>query len=112
MLMPTPGLGVSLKESKRKDEAEACFQQVVRLRPGCVLSLGNLAGMPGFEPMGSRLVRGRHMSTVAGPFNNARVTFFLMQALQSQDAVFPSELQLRLVRVAVPPVHCLFAQRC
>lgn len=38
------GLGVSLKESKRKDEAEACFQQVVRLRPGCALSLGNLAG--------------------------------------------------------------------
>ena len=39
------GLGVSLKESKRKDEAEACFQQVVRLRPGCALSLGNLAGV-------------------------------------------------------------------
>ena len=35
---------MSLKESKRKDEAEACFQQVVRLRPGCALSLGNLAG--------------------------------------------------------------------
>ena len=44
------GLGVSLKESKRKDEAEACFQQVVRLRPGCALSLGNLAGGCGLNP--------------------------------------------------------------
>ena len=39
------GMGISLKELKRREEAEACFQQVVRLRPGCALSLGNLAGM-------------------------------------------------------------------
>lgn len=38
------GLGVSLKELKRRDDAEACFQAVTRLRPGCALSLGNLAG--------------------------------------------------------------------
>ena len=38
------GMGVSLKELKRKDEAEHCFAQVVHLRPGCALSLGNLAG--------------------------------------------------------------------
>lgn len=38
------GMGISLKELKRREEAEACFQQVVRLRPGCSLSLGNLAG--------------------------------------------------------------------
>lgn len=38
------GMGISLKELKRREEAEACFQQVVRLRPGCALSLGNLAG--------------------------------------------------------------------
>ena len=37
-------MGVSLKELKRKEEAEQCFAQVVRLRPGCALSLGNLAG--------------------------------------------------------------------
>lgn len=40
------GMGISLKELKRREEAEACFQQVVRLRPGCALSLGNLAGAP------------------------------------------------------------------
>jgi len=39
------GMGISLKELKRREEAEACFQQVVRLRPGCALSLGNLAGV-------------------------------------------------------------------
>lgn len=38
------GMGISLKELKRREEAEACFQQVVLLRPGCSLSLGNLAG--------------------------------------------------------------------
>lgn len=38
------GMGVSLKELKRKEEAEQCFAQVVRLRPHCALSLGNLAG--------------------------------------------------------------------
>ena len=38
------GMGISLKELKRREEAEACFQQVVRLRPGCALSLGNYAG--------------------------------------------------------------------
>lgn len=38
------GLGVSLKELKRKDEAAACFEAVVKLRPTCALSLGNLAG--------------------------------------------------------------------
>lgn len=38
------GWGVSLKELKRKEEAEHCFAQVVRLRPHCALSLGNLAG--------------------------------------------------------------------
>ncbi len=38
------GMGVSLKELKRKEEAEHCFAQVVRLRPNCALSLGNLAG--------------------------------------------------------------------
>ena len=37
-------MGISLKELKRREEAEACFQQVVRLRPGCALSLGNFAG--------------------------------------------------------------------
>ena len=40
------GMGISLKELKRREEAEACFQQVVRLRPGCALSLGNFAGAP------------------------------------------------------------------
>lgn len=40
------GMGVSLKELKRKEEAEQCFAQVVRLRPHCALSLGNLAGKP------------------------------------------------------------------
>ena len=40
------GMGVSLKELKKKEEAEGCFQAVVRLRPGCALSLGNLAGTP------------------------------------------------------------------
>ena len=39
------GLGVSLKELGQKDEAVACLQQVVRLRPHCALSLGNLAGV-------------------------------------------------------------------
>ena len=38
------GMGVSLKELKKREEAEGCFQAVVRLRPGCALSLGNLAG--------------------------------------------------------------------
>ena len=38
------GMGVSLKELGHKDEAAACLQQVVRLRPNCALSLGNLAG--------------------------------------------------------------------
>ena len=38
------GMGVSLKELGRKEEAVACLQQVVRLRPHCALSLGNLAG--------------------------------------------------------------------
>ena len=38
------GMGVSLKELKRKEEAAQCFAQVVRLRPHCALSLGNLAG--------------------------------------------------------------------
>jgi Flp pilus assembly protein TadD len=38
------GMGASLKELKRMGEAEACFERVVRLRPGCALSLGNLAG--------------------------------------------------------------------
>ena len=40
------GMGVSLKELKQKEEAEQCFAQVVRLRPHCALSLGNLAGQP------------------------------------------------------------------
>ena len=39
------GMGVSLKELGRKEEAVACLQQVVRLRPHCALSLGNLAGI-------------------------------------------------------------------
>ena len=39
------GMGVSLKELKRREEAEQCFAQVVRLRPNCALSLGNLAGI-------------------------------------------------------------------
>ena len=38
-------MGVSLKELGRKAEAQACFQVVARLRPGCALSLGNLAGI-------------------------------------------------------------------
>ena len=38
-------MGVSLKELGRKTEAQACFQVVARLRPGCALSLGNLAGI-------------------------------------------------------------------
>ena len=38
-------MGVSLKELGRKQEAQACFQVVVRLRPSCALSLGNLAGI-------------------------------------------------------------------
>ena len=38
-------MGVSLKELGRKAEAQACFQVVTRLRPGCALSLGNLAGI-------------------------------------------------------------------
>lgn len=42
------GLGMSLKELKRKEEAEVCFRQVVALRPACALSLGNLAGMSMF----------------------------------------------------------------
>lgn len=37
-------MGVSLKELKRNDEAAICFDNVVKLRPGCALSLGNLAG--------------------------------------------------------------------
>ena len=53
------GMGVSLKELKRKEEAEHCFAQVVRLRPHCALSLGNLAGQflfwhkpqTGFDPV-------------------------------------------------------------
>ena len=43
------GMGVSLKELKRKEEAEHCFAQVVRLRPNCALSLGNLAGWLSFS---------------------------------------------------------------
>lgn len=39
------GMGVSLKELGRKNDAVACLQQVVRLRPTCALSLGNLAGI-------------------------------------------------------------------
>ena len=39
------GMGVSLKELRRRPEAQACFETVVRLRPGCALSLGNLAGL-------------------------------------------------------------------
>jgi len=38
-------MGVSLKELGRTTEAQACFQVVARLRPGCALSLGNLAGI-------------------------------------------------------------------
>lgn len=38
-------MGVSLKELGRKQEAQACFQVVARLRPACALSLGNLAGV-------------------------------------------------------------------
>ena len=44
------GMGVSLKELKRKEEAEHCFAQVVRLRPHCALSLGNLAGESHVSP--------------------------------------------------------------
>ena len=44
------GMGVSLKELGRKEEAVACLQQVVRLRPHCALSLGNLAGKPASPP--------------------------------------------------------------
>lgn len=59
------GMGISLKELKRREEAEACFQQVVRLRPGCALSLGNLAGMPpcrvsSMRPQATILHRGSH----------------------------------------------------
>lgn len=39
------GMGVSLKELRRRTEAQACFETCVRLRPGCALSLGNLAGL-------------------------------------------------------------------
>jgi protein O-GlcNAc transferase len=39
------GMGVSLKELRRRSEAQACFETCVRLRPGCALSLGNLAGL-------------------------------------------------------------------
>lgn len=39
------GMGVSLKELRRRGEAQACFETCVRLRPGCALSLGNLAGL-------------------------------------------------------------------
>ncbi len=39
------GMGVSLKELRRHDEAAVCFRAVVQLRPGCALSLGNLAGL-------------------------------------------------------------------
>lgn len=53
------GMGVALKELKRRDEAEACFSQVVRLRPGCALSLGNLAG--------ARAGRGMRFRRVAVP---------------------------------------------
>ncbi len=38
-------MGVSLKELRRRVEAQACFETCVRLRPGCALSLGNLAGL-------------------------------------------------------------------
>jgi Flp pilus assembly protein TadD len=38
------GMGVVLKELKRRPEAEACFEAVVRLRPACALAHGNLAG--------------------------------------------------------------------
>lgn len=34
-----------VQELKRKEEAEACFRQVVSMRPTCALSLGNLAGV-------------------------------------------------------------------
>lgn len=43
------GMGVSFKELGRKNDAVTCLQQVVRLRPTCALSLGNLAGTP-FPP--------------------------------------------------------------
>ena len=46
-------MGVSLKELGRKTEAQACFQVVARLRPGCALSLGNLAGIY-YEQVGPR----------------------------------------------------------
>jgi hypothetical protein len=49
------GMGVALKELKRRDEAEACFAQVVRLRPGCALSLGNLAGAPTAQALSATL---------------------------------------------------------
>ena len=55
------GMGISLKELKRREEAEACFQQVVRLRPGCALSLGNLAGVPA----GPCLALGKHRNGTA-----------------------------------------------
>lgn len=38
------GMGVSLKETGRKQEAIACFQRVCNLKPHCALSYGNLAG--------------------------------------------------------------------
>ena len=47
-------MGVSLKELGRKTEAQACFQVVARLRPGCALSLGNLAGIY-YEQVSSKL---------------------------------------------------------
>ena len=48
-------MGVSLKELGRKTEAQACFQVVARLRPGCALSLGNLAGIYYEQVRSSRL---------------------------------------------------------
>ena len=56
------GMGVSLKELKRKEEAEHCFAQVVRLRPHCALSLGNLAGQHHSAPKSRPgVLQGQHV---------------------------------------------------
>ena len=60
------GMGVSLKELKRKEEAEQCFAQVVRLRPHCALSLGNLAGRTCLVLEPSPAYKHKHRSVV-GP---------------------------------------------
>ena len=58
---------IPLQELKRKEEAEACFRQVVALRPTCALSLGNLAGVYYEQVRAARVLPTNHLLMILSP---------------------------------------------